>query len=845
VSRTIIRMIKYLVIFIFSVFFLVWLCSPIVIRHYLSGYLHQQQLVLSQGSSIRYNPFITQIEILDLTLTKSKGSKKKVLSLQKLTFKIRPYQLMFETIEVSEFIIDGLYLHIEQNKDALEISGLILPPSSSADSSNNNDNSTIKTTEVAVEFPFLIKMPALTLKNSQLDIILNGHQHQVQINSLLITDVNASLVSQSFNISIDSEINQSALALNINANVENESGAILLGVNLSKLELSRFQHLLPPTVTKLAGQVSYSAKHKVNFVFGNIPPDNSVKNDTVSHNAVPTKVAVNPLVIDIFDVNLSAENINFTQDELEVTLAEKSFSSKQIRLEKYQNDKIIIDGNAELSLANFNAFYQSKKQTLASFEKLRFDNISFRALEQMNTIGIDKVDLTDLVFSNNISDDIAPLVQFSNLALNQISLTTKAVNIADIALSDLEVDAQLDKDKTLVNLIDYFQAKSAAEPIEPAAEALDKKTHSPEKSGQAEKTNEVASQPSVPDFFIKLGEFRLQNSANIHFTDGSFAPKYQRKISITSFTVGPFDNQQPAQDSIFSIIGKSDKYAHLNLSGALRPFAVTPYYMVEGFIKELSLPGISPYIKETLGYEINSGQLDLSLNVSVDDSIIDGDTNILLRGIELTGLDTEANDTLIDSTLNNNAIIPFNLALNMLKDSDDNVDLTIPLTGDTNSPNFGVSGLMTLLLKQATMSAAKEYLISTLVPYSNVVKLALAAGEFALKMRINDLTFEPKMMELPLESQAFIREFSILMKDKKVQQVKLCAIATPADIGKTTDSKMSNNEVEQLKAISNKRVHAFKDHMVNKENIESARLLLCTPKVDSSKNAKSRITFVI
>ncbi len=144
------------------------------------------------------------------------------------------------------------------------------------------------------------------------------------------------------------------------------------------------------------------------------------------------------------------------------------------------------------------------------------------------------------------------------------------------------------------------------------------------------------------------------------------------------------------------------------------------------------------------------------------------------------------------------------------------------------------------------MSAAKDYLITTFVPYASVMKVAMAAGEFALKLRINDLNYAAGETELTTQQLEFSRQMSVMLADRGEVNVKLCAIATASDIELVDISTINQAEnIERLKAISRQRAENFKTHMVEQLNVPSARLLFCTPQIDSSKDAKARIKFVI
>jgi hypothetical protein len=142
------------------------------------------------------------------------------------------------------------------------------------------------------------------------------------------------------------------------------------------------------------------------------------------------------------------------------------------------------------------------------------------------------------------------------------------------------------------------------------------------------------------------------------------------------------------------------------------------------------------------------------------------------------------------------------------------------------------------------MSAAKEYLLTTFVPYANVVNVAMSAGDYLLKVRFNDLAFPIKETQLSDQHTEFLTQFSALMKDKPDTQLTLCAIATPQDINKPMGIEITDKaEIKQLAEMSEKRLDNFKEYMVKQEGVSSSRLLLCSPKIDSSVDAKPRITF--
>ncbi|MCW8833831.1 MAG: hypothetical protein OQK03_10960, partial [Colwellia sp.] len=186
--------------------------------------------------------------------------------------------------------------------------------------------------------------------------------------------------------------------------------------------------------------------------------------------------------------------------------------------------------------------------------------------------------------------------------------------------------------------------------------------------------------------------------------------------------------------------------------------------------------------------------------------------------------------------------LPFNMAISMLKDSNGDVELDVPLSGSTSDPSFGVSSIVTLITQKAIWMATQDYLLTTFVPYANIVSAAMKVGEFALKLRFDDLNYQTKQIEPNALQQAYLQSFIALMQDKKDTRVNICAISVPADIDLAAGKEITDKKhILQLKELAEQRESAFKDYIIKHGNIASSRLLLCAPKIDSSKGAQPRI----
>lgn len=718
---------------------------------------------------------------------------------------------MTDTLHFSEFSIDGLYLDVNLNDEDPVIGGFVISTTSN-DSSTSAEASKEKIKELESKQAdstvnnYQISLPNFKLSDANININIEQSQQEFAIRSLEINNVLASTKMQQAEISLEALINKAPLFLNINAQLANNQGEISSELMLSELALAPLQPFLSAIGSEkdrltMQGFVSINSKQ----VF-------SITDDITK--------------IDIEKFELNTKDLKTIQKNKTLALNIAPLSMQNLSVEFVNQQTPTITGTAKLNVNNVIAYEGTESQLLAKISAIKLDKINITTSESLITAKIEDLIIEQSIFAENTTDDLPPLAKFQNLSINDITVSQQGLFIDTIKLLGLAIDTNLDKSKNVTGL-----------PIAPKDKPLIDETI--KQTVVQQNAPEVKVDTSASPFLLSINNFSFADTSNINFTDRSTSPHYKRDFKITKFNAGPFDNRNPQLDSHLKLEGSSNKYAYFELSALARPFSDKDFYQLNGFFKEVSLPSLSTYISKALKHELKSGQLDVNLDITIDDMDIDGNALLHLRGFELGAANDHEADTIKSQTS-----VPFNIALGMLKDSDGNVELDIPLAGSTNAPSFGMRGFISLMIKQATMSAAKDYLMTTFVPYANVVSIAMSAGDYLLKVRFNDLVFPAKENQLVPEHHEFLAQFSSLMKDKPDTQLTLCAIATPQDINKPLGVEITDkDEIKELAEISASRLDAFKDYMVTQQGIASNRLLLCSAKIDFSEDAKPRITF--
>ncbi|MFT5294270.1 MAG: hypothetical protein ACI9YH_000276 [Colwellia sp.] len=810
VKKIAIKSTKLIALIFITLFTLIWLLSPYVSHHFASKYLNEQQLTLSDETTISYNPFGSILTIRDLAVSETKNIEKSVLAIKSMDVKVSLYRLLTDTLHFSEFTIDGLYLDVNLNEVDPVIGGFVIASNSNGpatiEASKENAKEVEKNDTDSEQNNYQVSLPNFNLSDAVFNIGIEQSQQEFAIDSLTIKNVLASTQAQQAEIYLKAFINKAPLNVNVEALLENNQGKISSELELSKLALAPFQPILlalgeEKNPLTLAGSVSINSEQ------------------VISITDLGTKIS-----LETFE--LITDGLKASQENKTLALNIAPFSIKDLTVELYNEQAPAIKGTAKLNVHDIIAYDGKESQILANISAINLDEISITTKDSLIKANIPSLTIKQSVFAENTTDEHQPLATFQNLSLNDISVSQQGLFIDTITLLGLAVNAKLDENKNMVGLPVSTKDNPTIE--EPVEEKTSQQNDSEDKIDSAE-----------PSFTLAINSFSFTDTSHINFTDQSITPHYERDFEITTFSAGPFDNQKPQQESHISLKGGSNKYASFDLSAVAKPFSKQDFYQLKGFLKEVSLPSLSTYISEALKHELKAGQLDVDLDVAVDNTDIDGNVVLLLRGVELGAANDHEADTIKSQTA-----MPLNIAIGMLKGSDGNVELDIPLDGDTSDPSFGMRGFISLMIKQATMSAAKDYLMTTFVPYANVVSVAMSAGDYLLKVRFNDLAFPVKETELTDEHSAFLTQFAALMTDKPDTQLTLCAISTPEDINKPLGVEITDkSEIKKLADFSENRLETFKEYMVKDKGIASSRLLLCSPKIDSSIGAQPRITF--
>ena len=236
--------------------------------------------------------------------------------------------------------------------------------------------------------------------------------------------------------------------------------------------------------------------------------------------------------------------------------------------------------------------------------------------------------------------------------------------------------------------------------------------------------------------------------------------------------------------------------------------------------------------------------MDVDFEVEINNGQIDSNFALLLKKFELGKLQQHE-----QSAANNELGVPLPVALNLLRDNNDNIELSIPINGDLNKPDFSLSSVISTV----TFKALKTAVIYT---YSPLGMLSMASGlvDLATALRFKPLVFAPGKLELDDTAKAQLDKAGQVLGKKSKVDLVLCANATLQDLpvvsivdgkGKTVivphkggAQAISDTQRKILLDTARKRHRAAQAYLVDTYGIAAHRLLLCNVKFDKKADSK-------
>jgi len=491
---------------------------------------------------------------------------------------------------------------------------------------------------------------------------------------------------------------------------------------------------------------------------------------------------------------------------------------------------------------------------------------------------------------------IKPYVNFK--IVNSFVDTSAHIKLSKADKLNIQITADTNVKDLLINTLDnqkllswkYFQAKQVNyifNPMQLSVKSL--KLQSPfakihiNKQGQSnlqnlvKKTNSSAKQTSNKKWpiKIKIGPMKLVDGTS-EFSDFSLPFPFKTRMHDLNGDVSTLDFSTTLPSKL-NLAGEIDKYGYTHITGKLFPLNFKKNTEFAVLFKNINLNSLTPYSGKFVGYKIKKGKLSMDLNYAIKNSKLVGDNKLNIDTLEL-GSTVKSKDAVS---------LPLSLAIALLKDSNDQIDINMPVGGDINNPDFSygsvvwsafgnlITGIVTAPFKflgsmlgidgeelkaidfdkgQASLIATEhEKLknIQTILEKRPGLTLSISGGyssnydkKALQKDKLNilikkelkkDDNYEQVLKELYVKNfseKRYEQKKQSLLVDANNKPIKLDIVAFNALLKNDLNSKMEVLPIELI-SLANKRAKLIKDTLVMQYKINTKRVV-----IKKAKNAE-------
>jgi len=187
--------------------------------------------------------------------------------------------------------------------------------------------------------------------------------------------------------------------------------------------------------------------------------------------------------------------------------------------------------------------------------------------------------------------------------------------------------------------------------------------------------------------WITVGPLSLVNGS-MYFSDRFIQPNYAADLTELTGRLGGFTSESKADGAValadLVLRGRAEGTASLDIAGQLNPLANPLALNIQGKVRDLELPPLSPYAIKYAGHGIEKGKLSLDVGYEIKpDGHLSATNRLVLNQL-----------TFGDKVDGAQASLPVKLAVALLADRHGVIDLDLPITGSLNDPHFSLGSVI-------------------------------------------------------------------------------------------------------------------------------------------------------
>ncbi|HVU51276.1 MAG TPA: DUF748 domain-containing protein, partial [Polyangia bacterium] len=325
---------------------------------------------------------------------------------------------------------------------------------------------------------------------------------------------------------------------------------------------------------------------------------------------------------------------------------------------------------------------------------------------------------------------------------------------------------------------------------------------------------------------IAIGHFMMR-AGRLSFLDRSIRPHFFTEADDLDVEIEGLSSERTARAEA-RLRGRVEHAGELAVMGTLNPLADKLTLDMKLRLRNLDVPFANPYAARYVGYLIDKGKLDLSVESRVQRGKLDAQSRIVIDELQLG-----------PKVVSPRALkIPVELAVTALRDRSGRFELDVPVSGSVGSPSFrlapAIEGAITSVLRRVVT-----------LPFAIVGAALRGGGGETLSI----VAFAPGASELDAAATRQVAALGGTLRGRREGSFAIEGAADPArdveavrgflrEHGRTVDGA---TEEAALEALARRRAERVRGALARAAPSSAGRLFISRPKVAAGAGTDVRV----
>jgi len=270
---------------------------------------------------------------------------------------------------------------------------------------------------------------------------------------------------------------------------------------------------------------------------------------------------------------------------------------------------------------------------------------------------------------------------------------------------------------------------------------------------------------------INVERFYVGDDSRITVLDEQVSPTVERSFNDFSIELTQISTDVAAAPATLLLSTRVGDFGHLNLNGDVLVSDPTAQLALQGKLTAIDMLPLSPYVESALQQRVDKGALNMDVDAKISKQQLNVAVNLLLDKFYLQSLTKDERAKGEDANS-----LPIGLALNLLRDRKDRIQLELPITGSVDDPKFSLASVFGIVFRKALTAAVINYY----TPFG-LVNVGTSLIGAALQLRFDPLVVTAGTAELTPSVKTQLDTLAAMLKEKPQLSLSFCPQMTALD----------------------------------------------------------------